>query len=382
VWVPTTADELELAVNAGTLEEGPHLDGKESLPRRNDELAKDVAAMTADGGVIILGVGEDKHGRLTRLEPIDTAGVAERIDQIVSSSISDTPHVEVRVLPTTADPARGYVAIVVPPSPLAPHQVTVGGDLRYYGRGATGNKKLTEAEVARLYERRRQWERSRAELIERELANPLLPPIAGFAYLFAVARPVATDGRLLELASGDNELAYLQTRLDELRRIEATHTLRPRLTEATQWYRRGASGWVTSSSPEAEQQGAPRYIAHFEIDLDGTTHLFSGRIGQDLDGRLTIFREGVVETFRDFLRLTALIWEGTYVGPVDVAVAGAGLNGGFAYELRGALQAPVFTEDRFIADARVEFAAMSDDPERVARTLLRRLLAALGDSGA
>jgi hypothetical protein len=50
----------------------------------------------------------------------------------------------------------------VPQSSRAPHQVTVGGDLRFYGRAAKGNRILTEGEVARLYRRREEWEQNRS----------------------------------------------------------------------------------------------------------------------------------------------------------------------------------------------------------------------------
>src|SRR5205823_755930 len=82
VWVPGTADELESAVAAGTLHEGPHLDAKAQMPSKNDELAKDVAAMTVDGGLLLIGVGERKGG-LATLHPLDLAGLPERVDQIV-----------------------------------------------------------------------------------------------------------------------------------------------------------------------------------------------------------------------------------------------------------------------------------------------------------
>jgi hypothetical protein len=44
--------------------------------------------------------------------------------------------------------------------------VTVGGDNRYYGRGATGNMRLSEGDVARLYERRQRWEIDREDMLD------------------------------------------------------------------------------------------------------------------------------------------------------------------------------------------------------------------------
>jgi hypothetical protein len=101
--------------------------------------------MTPDGGVLIYGVAEDEHGRPTALRPFKLAGARERVDQISQSSISEPPEIDVRALECPNDPSRGYLVVVVPQSPRAPHQVIVRGEMRYYGRGATGNRRLTEA---------------------------------------------------------------------------------------------------------------------------------------------------------------------------------------------------------------------------------------------
>jgi hypothetical protein len=50
----------------------------------------------------------------------------------------------------------GYLVVIIPASPRAPHMVTLEGENRYYGRGATGNRILNQGDVARLYQRREQ----------------------------------------------------------------------------------------------------------------------------------------------------------------------------------------------------------------------------------
>jgi hypothetical protein len=83
----------------------------------------------------------------------------------------------VQSLPLDGDLSKGYLLAVVPQSARAPHQVTSGGDLRYYGRGAKGNRILSEAEVAALYTRRERWEVDREQLLDEELAKaPLADP--------------------------------------------------------------------------------------------------------------------------------------------------------------------------------------------------------------
>jgi hypothetical protein len=149
MWIPKSADELEEAVRSGDLTETPTLDFKEKLPTKakNLDLAIDVDAMTPDGGVLIYGVGEDEDKRPSVLRPFKLAGARERVDLISQTSISEPPMIDVSVLECPNDPSRGYLIVVVPQSPRAPHQVTVRGEMRYYGRGATGNRRLTEGEL-------------------------------------------------------------------------------------------------------------------------------------------------------------------------------------------------------------------------------------------
>ena len=77
--------------------------------------------MGPDGGVLVYGLGEDEHKHLTELAPFKLAGAAERIAQIVQTSIAEPPYIETRPLPCDGDVARGYLAVVVPQSPRAPH---------------------------------------------------------------------------------------------------------------------------------------------------------------------------------------------------------------------------------------------------------------------
>jgi hypothetical protein len=132
------------------LVESTSFDAKKELPRpnRNSDLAADVAAMANDGGVLLYGVGEDENGRPTVDNPIPLVGVRERVDQIVQSGISSPSPVDIVELPLEEDPSTGYLVVVVPASPAAPHMVLVGGEHRYYGRTATGNVRLGEGDVA------------------------------------------------------------------------------------------------------------------------------------------------------------------------------------------------------------------------------------------
>jgi hypothetical protein len=138
MWIPESEQEISAAIEAGDLVETSSFDAKRSLPTKgkSKDLAIDVAAMASDGGVLLYGVGEDEDRRPTVPQPFRLAGARERVDQIVRTSISEPPDIQVRTVPTDEDASLGYLVVAVPPSPRAPHMVTVGQEYRYYGMGA------------------------------------------------------------------------------------------------------------------------------------------------------------------------------------------------------------------------------------------------------
>jgi len=203
MWIPKNAAEVEAAANAGDREETASFDGKRELPRhprQNAGLAVDVAAMATDGGVLLYGLGEDDDQRLTVLAPFTLAGAADKVDQIVSTSLAEVPYIEVKDYPTTENPAVGYLAVIVPQSAGAPHQVIVGGEFRFYGRGAKGNRVLTEDDVARLYERRQSWAVDRDQVLSDVIDHAPLRRRADAGYLHAFTRPVVPDCGMYERA--------------------------------------------------------------------------------------------------------------------------------------------------------------------------------------
>jgi hypothetical protein len=219
MWIPTSAAEIEATAERGDLEETAGFDAKADLPatKKNITLAVDVAAMATDGGVLLHGLGEDENERLTVLSPITLAGAAERVDQIVSTSRVEVPYLRISEFPTGADPTKGYLLVIVPQSSRAPHQVTVGGDLRFYGRAAKGNRILTEGEVARLYRRREEWEQNRSALLAEAVGQAPFPPQDQFAYLHAFVRPVAPDQGIWDraVAAVGGDRGELQRQLAE-----------------------------------------------------------------------------------------------------------------------------------------------------------------------
>jgi hypothetical protein len=126
--------------------------------------------------------------------------------------------------------------------------VIVDKDHRYYGRSATGNVRLTEGEVSRLYERRRRWEVDREALLNEAIARAPLDPRDGFAYLHLVARPVVPDEDLLERARADQPVRQFLNDLFSAAlnpEVFESEQLYPDLSQISTFDHR-ADGWTTS----------------------------------------------------------------------------------------------------------------------------------------
>jgi hypothetical protein len=137
--------------------------------------------------------------------------------------------------------------VVVPPSPLAPHMVTVGREYRYYGRGPTGNVPLTEGEVARLYERRRRWEVDREAMLDEVIELAPIGAREDFAYVHLVARPVVSDEGLFDRASGDQQAAqFLRGLISDASSEEVYWTRYSSDLQEVHQYGRRADGWAAS----------------------------------------------------------------------------------------------------------------------------------------
>jgi hypothetical protein len=195
MWIPGSVGEIEHAVARGDLEETSSFDGKKDFPpptkKGNASVAVDLAAMSTAGGTILYGVGEDERERLSVRNPIVLAGASDRIAQIAQTSIAEIPHIEFKPYTLPDDPAMGYLLVIVPPSPRAPHQVTVGDDRRFYGRGAKGNRRLSEQEVALLYARRHQREVNLAGRLQEVVqSTPYVPEEPDDGSVYAFAQPV------------------------------------------------------------------------------------------------------------------------------------------------------------------------------------------------
>lgn len=213
--------------------------------------------MATDGGVIIYGVGEDAGGRPTRLTPVGLAGARERIDAIVQSSIQPVPAIRITSFPLLDDASRGYIVVLVPSSPLAPHQISAAGKYqhRFYGRGPTGNRPLAEPEVARLYERRSRSSVDRRQHLLEVIEEAPFRPRADLGYLHAFARPVVPDDDRWTTAAGGNDRELGQRLLAAVRTASGlASSYQPMLAEAPGWIRSGADSWVLAREDSGDAE--------------------------------------------------------------------------------------------------------------------------------
>ena len=336
MWLPESVHVLEAAARAGSLYETASFDAKKQLPdpQRNVSLAIDVAAMSTDGGVLLYGVGEDADKRLTVVAPFPLAGAADRVAQIVETSIMEPPRIEIHEYPTENDPNVGYLLVLVPQSARAPHQVTVKGDLRFYGRGSKGNRALTEGEIARLYARRVAWEQDRNELLEDAVRQSPFPnsdrSVIGFA------RPVLADpaiwDRAMVAAGGRDALQ---------RELQAAAAWPQTATEydpcfgrsILEWHQLGSDDLRLSTLQEDQRtEEAPVYALEASLRIDGSARLFSARATFE-DRSTSVVRNVAMEfiiagNFAGFLNLVCKLYERAgYHGHVDVGAAVSGLTG-------------------------------------------------------
>jgi hypothetical protein len=336
MWQPKTENDIIYAVQSGSLEESAIFDAKEELPSKNQEIAKDIAAMANDGGVIIYGIGEDEHGRVTKLTPIPLAGQAEKIDAVVRSSIAESPVIHISSVQTKENPEVGYLIVHIPPSERAPHMVVVKGDHRFYGRTATGNYPLPEGEVARLYARRQQSEVDREKLLDAEINTSPLAPNEDYAYLYLFARPVfAREGFFDSLVSnGKNFQTVLNALVSQV--SEGTvykRNFAPDFKPPPFW-RLTADGFLGElKSSNREDIIDPRSTLNLQVDFTGLIHLFCGRVAsKEQKDMLMFFPEIIAGLTIRFSTFVAGLYQKTkYVGMVDMGIAITGIKGSVVF---------------------------------------------------
>ena len=149
MWRPTDWGDIEAAI--GVVAESPDLDFKKQLSKAAD-IAKDIASMSIQGGVIVYGIDEEPQTSIAKkVSPIRLHQVPEKIQNIVDTAIWPSLSIKIQVITRQPGDLEGVVLVTVAPSPLAPHYTHD----RFPARSGTTTRALTEREIGALYAQRR-----------------------------------------------------------------------------------------------------------------------------------------------------------------------------------------------------------------------------------
>jgi hypothetical protein len=409
MWIPDSVEHIEAAIARGDLDETPSFDVKRELPptpKTNATVAIDIAAMTTAGGTILIGVGEDADKRPTVRNPIRLAGAAERIAQIVQTSIAEVPQVLFRPYPLPSDASLGFLLVIVPPSPRAPHQVIVGDDRRFYGRGAKGNRRLPEQELALLYARRERLQVDLdARLEEVVRTTPYRSGDDDYGHIYAFVQPVPPDQSIWDAATvRAGGVGALQEQLSRAtREVIVQAGVGGSFGGHHYWFPVGAEAMrMAQMAEDPPRDDLIDALCDITLNFDGRAVLFSGGVVRrviegagDTTGQRYIYEDQMVGNLAALLAFAgALFGTAAYYGAVDVGVLVTNLAGAlsigwgevnarrYSHPLLMWRDAPAFNGGSFNRKLRLASSTELEDPGSVATSLLRRLLTATTGSDA
>jgi hypothetical protein len=378
-WFPTTEAELSGALTTGAFRERHFVDVKRVLEpgeKANARLAVDLAAFAVDSGVVVVGVDDQSAA----LIPFALAGLKERIDQVARSRLDPPLTVAVNEIPADGRPGEGFLVIVVPASPAAPHMV----DGRYRGRSDTTNAVLSDAEVRRIRTLRAEALRSIRAILEAEVArDPVSEEVRQQAHLFIVAQPVFADPEMLQRAIATEWQSWIGNEILNPPRLDQEWS--PDLPSLQNRVRRVPEGW-SATTLEQDRDAGDRFREGYMLDLmiheDGGVRLFSGR-GSDTYGRNTVEpgRKVIIEAVvaglaaRVVDTARAVADKTGYVGNWDFGLALTGTRHTYSFTLASNFFAdPLpYAGDNYVQTTSATFAELVSAPEAVVDRLFGRL---------
>lgn len=127
--------ELVAAVQSGATRETQWCELKADVPAAspgaNTELAKDLASLTVDGGVLLIGVRDRAatDADVVGIDDTTLAGLVDRISSVAYDRVNPPINVVLHAVPGAAESARTVLVVEVPASPAGPHMV----DGSYWG---------------------------------------------------------------------------------------------------------------------------------------------------------------------------------------------------------------------------------------------------------
>jgi len=389
IWTPSTADELERAVDTGAIVETHRqefkrfgISEKSGRPQIPGSVARSLAGLAVDGGVLVLGVSELKEQHRYECVPQPLAGLAEAVDQIALTAVSPSLRVSIRAL--VREPGNGYLVVIVPASPRAPHMV----DGSYYGRGESTSRRLPDLEVRQLWQRHLDRRSDGLDLIKREVERePLAENLRINARLFAAAQPLSADPHLLLDSVENRDLLRWVQGLNGTRLYSRPRTYAPTFASEGTSQRR-AHGVARSSyymdsdrtvRVEDGQHPKQSRILDLEYREDGGVRLYYGRAsdGHPNQSRWLLLPAIVGEVAGVLEAARVIADKSSFRGSWSIGVGLRGVHGIAAYgENQGFQDGWKFSEDDYDESVEVDFERLRGPGGPVLDSLLGRLLRA------
>lgn len=299
MWVPDSLNQLREMLERGQLAESETLEAKREV-ENTTKLAQVIAAMANYGGTLLIGVEEDDDHRLTSISPVELSVVEGQVAHIVTDGIHGGLRYAKRELPLPDDPSRGVFVVSVPPSPRAPHMVTVAGENRFRARVGTTTPPMPAGLVDDLLRRRQAAELDRNQLIAREVewVRPVelheisdTPGVIGVfsvvtAALTVVVKPVLPEPDLLGRAAHRGpSTGWLTEHYDQsiLAHTESvTSRVQQAVLDAANNWRLDLDGYLAATPVHGNN---PENVVELEARYDGTIVLRSqGATWRDSSG--------------------------------------------------------------------------------------------------
>lgn len=380
LWIPRSVDELEIAVESELVSESHHLDFKAftEAGKIPDTAAKCAASLAVDGGVLIIGVGEDKRARRFLLEPRPLAGVRDALDSMIANRVSPSLRVGVEALERSD--GTGYLVVLVPASARAPHMV--GG--RYFSRTDTAAHQLSDEEVRRLWLRHVDRRNDRDSMLVAEVAREPVPAeVRRGARLFVVAQPVSADPRLLLDVCEGRDLRRWLMQATNLPVFSRERSYAPHMGGAHEVHRRSRGVARSSHHLDCDRTvigdlRSPQGTVDLEIWEDGGIRLYYGRASDVLREVDYLLLSGIAGEVSGVIELAREISvKASFRGSWSFGVALRGLKSLPAYSTAISGEQPWrYSDDSYDETTEVDNATLFDVGSPVLDDLVGRFLRA------
>jgi hypothetical protein len=319
------------------------------------------------------------------LSPVPLAGLAERIEQVARARIDEPLYLTFNPIDSATQPGLGYLVVLVPASPRAPHMV----EHRYWGRGDKTKYRLSDAEVERLMALRERWAADAERLLRDWMAaDPIPADSRANGHLFITASPVPQRQRLLLPLFADNWPPVFQRLVSQT--TQAGGLFEPGMLGSLSVFSTTADGWAWSSyavfgerrEREELKASSERRALTVEICEDGRLRLMCGRATDRWqDSNHALIDPLILGLAARMVSLAACVSaEAGFLGSWDFGVGITGLRDSRVYSLaRGIPSAgPPYTADAYIATTRATVTEIEAGTGPVVERLLGRLMRAFG----